>query len=96
MVFVAFAGEEQGLIGAHAMAKRLKAQKQEIEALLNNDIIGTEISGNGTTDNRRVLLFSEEPNDSSSRQIARFVRTIAGRYYPEMAVDMILMEILFP
>ena len=71
------------------MAKRLKAQKQEIEALLNNDIIGTEISGNGTTDNRRVLLFSEEPNDSSSRQIARFVRPIAGRYYPEMAVDMI-------
>ena len=89
LVFVAFAGEEQGLIGAHAMAKRLRSQNQEVEALLNNDIIGTEISGNGATDNRRVLLFSEEPNDSPSRQIARFVRMIAARYYPEMVVDMI-------
>jgi len=89
LVFVAFAGEEQGLIGARAMAKRLRSQNQEIEALLNNDIIGTEVSGNGVTDNRRVLLFSEEPNDSPSRQIARFVRAIAARYYPEMVVDMI-------
>ena len=89
LVFVAFAGEEQGLIGARALAKRLRGRNQEIQALLNNDIIGTEVSGNGTTDNRRVLLFSEEPNDSASRQIARFVRAIGARYYPEMVVDMI-------
>ena len=42
----------------------------EIEAVLNNDIIGNELSGNGVGDPRRVLLFSEEPNDSPSRQIA--------------------------
>lgn len=89
LVFVAFAGEEQGLVGARALAKRLRGQSQEIEALLNNDIIGTETSGNGATDNRRVLLFSEDPNDSPSRQIARFVGLMAGRYYPEMAVDLI-------
>ena len=89
LVFVAFAGEEQGLVGAKAMAKRLKSNQQTIEALLNNDIIGSEISGNGASDNRRVLVFSEEPNDSPSRQIARFVRGIAGRYFPEMTVDMI-------
>src|SRR5204863_3641524 len=89
LVFVAFAGEEQGLVGARAMAGRLRAQQQSIEALLNNDIIGTEISGNGASDNRRVLLFSEEPNDSPSRQIARFVRSVAARYYPEMVVDLI-------
>src|SRR6266480_334396 len=51
IVFVAFAGEEQGLIGARAMAKRMRGQQQEIEAVLNNDIIGTEISGNGASDN---------------------------------------------
>ena len=89
LVFVAFAGEEQGLVGARAMAKRLKSQKQEIEAVLNNDIIGTETAGNGVSDTRRVLLFSEEPNDSASRQIARFVRAVAARYYPEMTVDTI-------
>jgi hypothetical protein len=89
VVFVAFAGEEQGLVGARAMAKRLKGQKQEIEAVLNNDIIGNEVSGNNVSDNRRVLLFSEDANDSPSRQIARFIRSVAARYYPDMSVDMI-------
>ncbi len=89
LVFVAFAGEEQGLIGARAMAKRLKSQQREIEAVLNNDIIGNEVSGNGESDNRRVLLFSEDPNDSPSRQLARFVRATAARYNPEMKVDTI-------
>lgn len=89
LVFVAFAGEEQGLVGAHVMAKRLKAQNQEIEAVLNNDIIGNEVAGNGSSDPRRVLVFSEDPMDSPSRQIARFVRSVAKRYEPEMNVDLI-------
>jgi hypothetical protein len=89
LVFVALAGEEQGLVGARAMAKRLKSQQQEIEAVLNNDIIGNEVSGNGESNSRRVLVFSEDPNDSPSRQLARFIRSITTRYSPEMVVDMI-------
>jgi Peptidase family M28 len=89
LVFVAFAGEEEGLIGAHAMARRLKGEKQEIEGVLNNDIIGNDVSGNGASDNRRVLVFSEDPDDSTSRQLARFVHSIGARYYPEFVVDMI-------
>jgi hypothetical protein len=89
VVFVAFAGEEQGLVGARAMAKRLKDKNQTIEAVLNNDIIGSEISGNGVIDNRRVLVFSEDPNDSSSRSIARFAKRMGERYFPELTVDLI-------
>lgn len=89
LVFVAFAGEEEGLFGSHAMARRLKGEKQEIEGVLNNDIIGNDVSGNGLGDNRRVLLFSEDPEDSTSRQLARFVHAIGARYYPEFVVDMI-------
>jgi hypothetical protein len=89
LVFVGFAGEEQGLIGARAMAKRLKEKSQAIQAVLNNDIIGSEVSGNGVIDNRRVLVFSDDPNDSPSRQIARYVKRIGERYYPEMSVDLI-------
>ena len=92
LVFVAFAGEEQGLNGAHAMARRLRGDKQDIEAVLDNDIIGNEVSGNGDSDNRRVLLFSEDPNDSPSRQIARFVHSTGARYFPEMTVDMIFRQ----
>jgi hypothetical protein len=89
LVFVAFAGEEQGLIGARALAKRLKEKSQSVQAVLNNDIIGSEVSGNGVIDNRRVLVFSDDPNDSPSRQIARYVKRIGERYYPEMSVDLI-------
>jgi len=89
LVFVAFAGEEQGLVGSRAMARRLKEKSQTIQAVLNNDIIGSEVSGNGVIDNRRVLVFSEDPNDSSSRQVARFVKKTTERYFPEMTVDMI-------
>ena len=89
LVFVALAGEEQGLIGARAMAKRLKEKSQIIQAVLNNDIIGSEVSGNGVIDNRRLLVFSEDPNDGSSRQIARYVKRIGERYYPEMTVDLV-------
>lgn len=89
LVFVAFAGEEQGLIGARAMAKRLKENSQTIQAVLNNDIIGSEVSGNGVIDNRRVMVMSEDPNDSPSRQIARYVKRIGERYFPEMMVELI-------
>jgi len=89
LVFVAFAGEEQGLYGSRALARRLKRERQGIEAVLNNDIIGNELSGNGSGDKHRVLVFSEDPNDSASRQLARFVRAAASRYCPDMVADMI-------
>jgi hypothetical protein len=89
LVFAALAGEEQGLVGAHAMAKRLKERGQVIQAVLNNDIIGSEVSGNGVIDNHRVLVFSEDPNDSPSRSIARFFKLIGERYFPELSVDLI-------
>src|SRR5262249_7189437 len=46
LVFVAFAGEEQGLVGSTLLAAKAKKGNQVIEAVLNNDIIGTDRSGN--------------------------------------------------
>ncbi len=89
LVFVAFAGEEQGLIGSRALARDLKQKGQEIEAVLNNDIIGNDTAGNGVREKSRVLVFSEEPNDSASRQLARFVRDTAQRYVPGMKTELI-------
>lgn len=89
LVFVAFVGEEQGLIGARHLARRLRERNQTVEALLNNDIIGSVLAGNGAMENRRVLVFSEDPADSPSRQLARFIRLIGARYYPEFAADLV-------
>ncbi|HEY3861076.1 MAG TPA: M20/M25/M40 family metallo-hydrolase [Verrucomicrobiae bacterium] len=89
LVFAAFAGEEQGLYGSHELARRLKRAGQGIEAILNNDIIGTAAAGNGASDTNRVLVFSEDPNDSASRQVARFVHAAAAQYCPGMNAEMV-------
>jgi Zn-dependent M28 family amino/carboxypeptidase len=73
LVFIAFAGEEQGLNGAAAWADMAKKSKLNIEAVFNNDMVGSTISGDGTKENRYVRLFSEgfSPLDTGSvfRQI---------------------------
>jgi len=40
IVFIAFAGEEQGLHGSAHYAEAAKSAKMDIEAVLNNDIVG--------------------------------------------------------
>lgn len=87
LVFVTFAGEEMGLLGSTLYAQKARTLDQKIEAVLNNDIIGSDVSGNGRAENRRVSVFSEDPQDSSSRQLARYIREVGERYVPSMRVD---------
>jgi len=89
LVFVTFAGEEEGLLGSSLYAEKARATHQKIEAVLNNDIIGSDISGSGRMDNRRVSVFSEDPDDSPSRELARYIKDIGERYLPSMHVDTI-------
>jgi hypothetical protein len=89
LVFVTFAGEEEGLLGSSLYAEKVHAANQKIEAVLNNDIIGSDISGSGRMDNRRVSVFSEDPDDSPSRQLARYIKDIGERYLPSMRVETI-------
>ncbi|MBM3755551.1 MAG: M20/M25/M40 family metallo-hydrolase [Acidobacteria bacterium] len=86
LVFIAFSGEEYGLLGAAAYAKRAKEKKEVIDAVLNNDIIGNDLAGNGRQAGTAVRVFSEDPIDSVSRGLARYVKEIGERYIPSMAV----------
>ncbi|HTS45147.1 MAG TPA: M28 family metallopeptidase [Puia sp.] len=60
IIFVAVCGEEQGLLGSAHLAERAKIEGWNVEAMLNNDIMGSNHS-NGTNiiDNTRVRVFSE-------------------------------------
>lgn len=68
VVFIAFVGEEQGLLGATAWAEMAKQNGWNIEAVFNNDIVGSSVGGDGTKENRYVRLFSEafSPADTGS------------------------------
>jgi hypothetical protein len=90
LVFIAFVAEEQGLLGAGVYARRARADSQAIEAFLNMDMIGNSVRGGGAPSRpRTVRVFSEDPMDSPSRQIARYLETIGERYVPDMDVDLI-------
>jgi hypothetical protein len=89
LVFAIFSAEEQGLVGATLHAQTAKAEKRQIEAVLNNDIMGSDLAGNGFRATHAIRVFSGEPMDSPSRSLARYIKEAGERYVPEMRVDAI-------
>jgi hypothetical protein len=60
IIFMSVVGEEQGLYGSTHVAKRAKAENWNVNAMLNNDIVGnTHGMENDLKDNRSVRVFSE-------------------------------------
>jgi hypothetical protein len=89
LVFIAFAGEEQGLIGAQMHAAKAAQEKYVIDAVLNNDMVGNVQATDGMEDSRRVRVFSESPEDSTSRQLARYLVQAAAKYVPTQQVTLV-------
>lgn len=97
IIFLTVAGEEQGLYGSHHFAKMAKEQGWNIEAMLNNDIVG----GDNTPgqDPTKIRVFSEgipitatlqeirliraigAENDSPSRELARYILSVGETYF---------------
>ncbi len=60
IVFVAMAGEEQGLLGSRHLAKVARAEGWPLEAVLNNDIVGGDTTPGDSMQNKdAVRVFSE-------------------------------------
>jgi len=60
LVFVAVAGEEQGLVGSRHLAKLAKSEGWQLEGVLNNDIVGGNTTpGDRLQDKSVVRVFSE-------------------------------------
>lgn len=60
IIFVAVSGEEQGLLGAGYLAEKAKREGWNIDAVLNNDIMGSNNSSEtNIIDNTRLRVFSE-------------------------------------
>jgi len=108
IIFLAVAGEEQGLNGSAHFAKMAKDQGWDIEAALNNDIVGGDRSPQQNPGIVRV--FSEGvplaatdadlrrirnlggENDSASRQLARYVAEV-GRTYQTAAKPLVVFRL---
>jgi len=87
--FVAFSGEEQGLLGSTALAKRAKAEAWPIEAVFSNDMVGNSSNKAGLKDTKHVRVFSEEGEGHESRELARFIEWTARRELKGFGVKLV-------
>jgi len=59
IVYAVLSGEEQGLYGGKLLAQYAREQGWQVEAVLNNDIIGNTHGQSGVVENQVVRVFSE-------------------------------------
>jgi Zn-dependent M28 family amino/carboxypeptidase len=108
IVFLTVAGEELGLNGSRHFAKMAKDQGWDLEAALNNDIVGGDKSAE--QDHSVVRVFSEGvptaateqdlrrirglggESDSGSREVARYVAEV-GRAYDAGVKPMLVFRL---
>jgi hypothetical protein len=80
LIFVAFAAEEQGLIGSRHFASFIQNKNFNLVAMINNDIIGGAKDERGKPLNLdSVRCFSEGPQDSDSRRLARAAKLVVEK-----------------
>jgi Zn-dependent M28 family amino/carboxypeptidase len=99
IVFMAVAGEEQGLVGSTYFAEQAKKNGMNIEGVFTNDIVGhgsgsvrvfsEGVPSNETEDEAKVRRNVGGENDSASRQLARFIDAVAAKHTPKFDVWMI-------
>ena len=108
IIFLAVAGEEQGLNGSRHFARMAKDQGWDLEAVLNNDIVGGDKSAE--QDHAVVRVFSEGiptaatdqdirrirglggESDSGSRELARYIADV-GRTYDAGVKPMLVFRL---
>jgi hypothetical protein len=104
IVFACFDGEELGLWGSNHYARELAAAHAPVLAVLNNDIIGNSVGGDGASEGNVVRVFSQgipsnaqidrvnlvgSENDSPSRELSRFIAELVPVYLPGFEVRQI-------
>jgi hypothetical protein len=79
IIFLTVAGEEQGLYGSAHFAKMAKTQAWNIEAVLNNDIVGGDRTpGDTKQDPHTLRVFAEGIPASASENELKLIRALGG------------------
>lgn len=79
IVFLTVAGEEQGLDGSAHFAKMAKTQNWNLEAVLNNDIVGgNRTPGDSQQDPHTVRVFSEGIPANATEKELKLIRSLGG------------------
>jgi len=91
IVFVAYDGEEQGLLGSKAHAAQMAEDGAAVDGMITCDIVGNTLGMDGKRYRDFVRCFSYAPsgNDSYGRSLARAVSRAGRQYVPDFRVKLI-------
>jgi acetylornithine deacetylase/succinyl-diaminopimelate desuccinylase-like protein len=78
IVFMAVAGEEQGLLGSTHFAEQAKQKNWNVDAMFTNDIVGNSLGGNGVRDRNHLRVFSEGVPSNETAAEATTRRSVGG------------------
>jgi hypothetical protein len=78
IIFLTVPGEEQGLYGSTYFAKQAAEKKMNIEAMLDNDIIGGVTSYRNAPDRQTIRVFAEGVPSNETPQEANIRRSVGG------------------
>ena len=77
IIFVAVSGEEQGLLGSGYLADKARKENWNIDAMLNNDIVGSNNSNEtNIIENTKLRVFSEAFATTDTGRIAQNIRNM--------------------
>jgi|SRR5579862_284413 len=104
IVFACFDGEELGLWGSNHYARELAGRHAPVLAVLNDDIVGNAVGGDGRSEPNVIRVFSQaipsgatdarvnlvgSENDSPSRELSRFIAEVVPVYVADFTVRQI-------
>ena len=105
LVFMAVAGEEQGLLGSTHWAELAKSQGWQIAGMLDNDIVGSPTGPDGVRHANEVRLFANGlnsrsadlgeivryggENDTPTHELGRYLKDTGELYVQGMTVSLI-------
>src|SRR3954449_5669120 len=78
IVFMAVAGEEQGLYGSTYYATQAKQSGMDIQGMFTNDIVGSSTGDRGQRDPFTVRVFSEGVPTTETPEQAQLRQSIGG------------------
>lgn len=91
LVFCAYDGEEQGLLGSQAHAAKLVEAGAQVDGMITCDIVGNTLGMDGVRHDGHVRCFSYAPtgNDSSGRSLARALTWASRTHVPQFPVKLV-------
>jgi Peptidase family M28 len=78
IVFMAVAGEEQGLFGSTHFAREAKRARTDIQGMFTNDIVGSSHGGQGVSRPRVIRLFAEGVPTTETPEQAAIRQAVGG------------------